>query len=191
MRRKKQHDPVVFVDRDGVINFDSVDFIKSPDEWLPIPGSLEAIALLNQAGFKVVVITNQSGIGRGLFDITTLNAIHAKMQLLLAEKGGSLAGIYYCPHTPAAECACRKPKPGLLLEFNRETGTPLQDVYFIGDAWRDVETALEVKARPLLVKTGKGLKTLADHPKLPCPVFEDLWEAANYIVAKQPRDARK
>ena len=102
---------IVFLDRDGVINLDSEDFIKSPTEWQPIPNSLEAIALLNQAGFKVVVVTNQSGIGRGLFTVETLNTMHAKMRRLTAEKGGEIAGIYYCPHTPEAQCACRRSPP--------------------------------------------------------------------------------
>lgn len=175
-------DKIVFLDRDGVINLDSENFIKSPTEWQPIPNSLEAIALLSQAGFKVVVVTNQSGIGRGLFTLETLDAMHAKMQQLTAEKGGAIAAIYYCPHAPEAQCDCRKPKPGLLHQFNRDTGIPLQGLFFVGDAWRDVQTALAVGARPLLVKTGKGLKTLADHPEFDGLVFEDLYAAAEFIL---------
>ncbi len=173
---------IVFLDRDGVINVDSEDFIKSPEEWQPIPGSLEGIALLSQAGFKVVVITNQSGVGRGLFDLDTLNAIHAKMQRLTAEKGGAISDIYYCPHAPETQCFCRKPAPGLLQQFSRETGIPLTGLFLVGDAWRDLQTALAVDAQPLLVKTGKGVKTLADHPELSVPVFDDLYAAAKHIV---------
>lgn len=176
---------IVFLDRDGVINLDSADFIKSPAEWQPIPNSLEAIALLNQAGFKVVVVTNQSGIGRGLFTLATLDAMHAKMRRLAAEKGGVIEAIYYCPHTPEEHCDCRKPKPGLLQQFSRDTGLPLQNLFFVGDAWRDVQTALAVDAHPLLVKTGKGLKTLADHPEFDGMVFEDLYAAAQYIAATE------
>ncbi|MEQ1637085.1 MAG: D-glycero-beta-D-manno-heptose 1,7-bisphosphate 7-phosphatase [Methylococcales bacterium] len=177
------HEKIVFLDRDGVINLDSEDFIKSPEEWQPIPNSLEAIALLNHAGFKVVIVTNQSGIGRGLFTLETLDAIHAKMRQLTTEKGGEIAGIYYCPDAPEAQCACRKPKPGLLQQFSQETNTPLQNLFFVGDAWRDIQTALVVGARPLLVKTGKGLQTLSEHPELTLPVFEDLYAAAKYIIA--------
>lgn len=176
---------IVFLDRDGVINLDSEDFIKSPAEWQPIPNSLEAIALLTQGGFKVVVVTNQSGIGRGLFSVETLDAMHAKMRRLAAEKGGAIEAIYYCPHAPEAECDCRKPKPGLLHQFNRDTGISLQGLFFVGDAWRDIETAMAVGAQPLLVKTGKGLKTLADHPEFDGLVFEDLYAAAEYIAATE------
>ncbi|MFI3135697.1 MAG: D-glycero-beta-D-manno-heptose 1,7-bisphosphate 7-phosphatase [Methylococcaceae bacterium] len=172
----------VLLDRDGVINADSDDYIKSPDEWQPISGSLEAIALLNQAGFKVAVLTNQSGLGRGLFDIDTLDAIHAKMRRLLRDKGGEIAGLYYCPHVPDDHCACRKPKPGLAQQFSQETGTSLENVFFVGDAFRDIQTALAVGAQPLLVKTGKGLKTIADHPELTLPIFDDLYAAAQYIL---------
>jgi D-glycero-D-manno-heptose 1,7-bisphosphate phosphatase len=104
------------------------------------------------------------------------------MRCLAAEQGGEIAGIYYCPHSPEAQCDCRKPKPGLLYQFKKETGVPLKDLFFVGDAWRDIQTALAVSARPLLVKTGKGLKTLAEHPELKLPVFEDLYAAARYIL---------
>lgn len=178
---------IVFLDRDGVINVDSKDFIKSPDEWQPITNSLEAIALLSQAGFKVVVVTNQSGIGRGLFTVETLDTMHDKMRQLTAEKGGSIEAIYYCPHAPEIDCDCRKPKPGLLHQFHQDTGIPLQGLFFVGDAWRDVQTALAVGAKPLLVKTGKGMRTITDHPEWDIPVFEDLYAAAEYIVLKATR----
>jgi D-glycero-D-manno-heptose 1,7-bisphosphate phosphatase len=172
----------VLLDRDGVINADSDEFIKSPEEWQPLPGSLEAIALLNQHGFKVVVITNQSGIGRGLFDLKTLDQIHAKMQTLALEKGGEISAIYFCPHLPEAACGCRKPKPGLLQRFSQENKISLNDVYVVGDSWRDIQSGLAVQAKPLLVKTGKGLKTLTDHPEPNVPIFEDLYAAAQYII---------
>ncbi len=176
------HTRYVLLDRDGVINADSDDYIKSAEEWQPIPGSLEAIALLNQQGYKVAVFTNQSGLARGLFNLDTLNAMHTKMQRLLAEQGGTIEAIYYCPHAPKDRCTCRKPEPGLLLRFSEDFQTSLEDLYFVGDAWKDVEAALAVHAKPLLVKTGKGERTLADHPEVNIPIFEDLYAAARYII---------
>lgn len=172
----------VLLDRDGVINVDSDEFIKSPEEWQPLPGSLEAIALLNRHGYKVAVITNQSGIGRGLFNVATLDSIHAKMQRLVTEQGGEISAIYYCPHLPDEACDCRKPKPGLLQRFSQEQQIPLKDVYVVGDSWRDIQSGIAVQATSLLVKTGKGLRTLADHPEPNIPVFEDLYAAAEYII---------
>ena len=154
----------VILDRDGVINVDSDAFIKSPAEWLPIPGSLEAIALLNQHGFKVVVISNQSGIARGLFDLATLAAIHAKMHQQLLSLHGHIETIYFCPHGPDDQCLCRKPKPGLFHTFAEEKNLDLSQVYAVGDSFRDIEASLAAKAKPLLVKTGKGSLTLQSHP---------------------------
>ncbi len=175
----------VLMDRDGVINEDSDDFIKSPEEWRPIAGSLEAIALLNQQGYDVVVITNQSGLARGLFDEAMLTKIHEKMHSLLAEKGGEIAAIYYCPHGSESSCNCRKPKPGLLEQFALEKNVDLNSVYFIGDSLRDVQAALAVGANPILVKTGKGQKTLDQNPNFNIPVFENLYGAVEYILSKQ------
>jgi D-glycero-D-manno-heptose 1,7-bisphosphate phosphatase len=175
----------VLLDRDGVINLDSDDFIKSPDEWIPIEGSLEAIALLNQQGYEVVVISNQSGIARGLFDEAMLTKIHDKMHRLLAEKGGEIAAIYYCPHGPESSCNCRKPKPGLLEQFALEKNVDLNSVYFIGDSLRDIQAAQAVGADPILVKTGKGQKTLSNNPNLNIPTFENLYGAAEYILSGQ------
>lgn len=172
----------VLLDRDGVINHDSDDFIKSPDEWMPIDGSLEAIALLNKAGFKVVVISNQSGIGRGYFSLEMLAAIHQKLHDLLAEKGGEISVIYFCPHLPNDNCTCRKPKTGLLELFSQEYQTSLKNLFFVGDSLGDVQAAQAVAAKPLLVKTGKGLKTLADNPHLDIPVFENLYDATKFIL---------
>jgi D-glycero-D-manno-heptose 1,7-bisphosphate phosphatase len=150
---------LVILDRDGVINQDSDQFIKSPDEWKPIPGSLDAIARLNQAGFQVVVATNQSGVGRGLLDMATLNAIHDKMHRHLAQAGGHVAAVFYCPHAAGAGCGCRKPRAGLFEEIGRRFGLPLAGVPSVGDSLRDLEAARSVGARPMLVLTGKGQQT--------------------------------
>ena len=173
----------VLIDRDGVINQDSDDYIKSPEEWLPISGSLEAIALLNHKGYKVTVITNQSGLGRGLFDLDTLTRIHAKMRRMTKQKGGAIDSIFYCPHRPEDHCVCRKPKPGLLERFSREKNIALDNIYFIGDTLKDIRAGQAVNALPLLVKTGKGLRTLSENPKLDVPVFEDLYDAAKYVLS--------
>ena len=145
---------LVILDRDGVINFDSENYIKSPDEWQPIPGSLEAIARLRRANFRVVIATNQSGIGRGLFDVGTLNRIHQKMIVQVQEKGGKIDAIFFCPHTPEDNCICRKPKPGLLLEASNRLRLPLTGIPFVGDSDTDVEAALAVGAQPVLVRAG-------------------------------------
>jgi D-glycero-D-manno-heptose 1,7-bisphosphate phosphatase len=147
---------LVILDRDGVINDDSDSFIKSPDEWRPIPGSLEAIARLNHAGYQVVLATNQSGVGRGLFEVSTLNAIHDRMHRALAQMGGRIDAIFFCPHAQDANCACRKPKPGLLEEIARRFNVDLKGVPCIGDALRDLQAAHAVGAAPILVLTGKG-----------------------------------
>ena len=152
---------LVILDRDGVINFDSAEFIKKPAEWKAIPGSLEAIARLNHDGYRVVVATNQSGIGRGLLDIAALNAIHDKMHKALGHAGGRIDAVFYCPHAQDANCNCRKPKPGLLQDIAHRFNTELTDVPCIGDSLRDLQAAATVGARPLLVLTGKGAETAA------------------------------
>ncbi len=174
----------VLLDRDGVINHDSDDFIKSPDEWLPIDGSLEAIALLNEHGYKVVVVTNQSGLARGLFDAAMLEKIHAKMQRMTEEKGGKIDAIYYCPHGPDDGCNCRKPKPGLLEAFANDNNVDLNGMAVIGDSLRDLQSAQAVGANPILVKTGKGKNTLIENPNLNIPVFENLYDAAKHITSR-------
>ncbi|MFA5984085.1 MAG: D-glycero-beta-D-manno-heptose 1,7-bisphosphate 7-phosphatase [Methylococcaceae bacterium] len=175
----------VLIDRDGVINHESDAFIKSPDEWLPIAGSLEAIALFNQHGYQVVVITNQSGIGRGLLDNAMLESIHSKMQKQAAEKNGLISRIYFCPHRPDEQCLCRKPKPGLILRFASDTHADLANTYFIGDSLRDIDAALAAGAKPILVKTGRGLDTLKQHPDINIPIFENLYDAASQITSRQ------
>ncbi len=152
---------LIILDRDGVINFDSDQFIKNPDEWKPIPGSLEAIARLTQADYRVVVATNQSGIGRGLFDMPTLNAIHDKMHKACAQLGGRIDAVFFCPHTNDANCACRKPKSGMLEEIAARYGFSLKSVPAVGDSLRDLEAAAHVQAQPILVLTGKGVRTEA------------------------------
>jgi D-glycero-D-manno-heptose 1,7-bisphosphate phosphatase len=150
---------LVILDRDGTINQDSEQYIKSPAEWKPIPGSLEAIARLTQNGWRIAVATNQSGIARGLFDMTTLNAIHAEMHRAVAQAGGRIDAIFFCPHAADSNCECRKPKPGLLREIAARFDVELKGVPVIGDSARDVAAAAAAGARPWLVLTGHGRKT--------------------------------
>ncbi|MDR0480400.1 MAG: D-glycero-beta-D-manno-heptose 1,7-bisphosphate 7-phosphatase [Gallionellaceae bacterium] len=152
---------LIILDRDGVINYDSDQFIKNPDEWKPIPGSLEAIARLNQADYRVVVVTNQSGVGRGLFDMHTLNAIHDKMHKSAAAVGGRIDAVFFCPHAAEANCACRKPKTGMLEAVAARFNVDLNGVPAIGDSLRDLTSAAKMGAQPILVLTGKGGKTQA------------------------------
>lgn len=147
---------LVILDRDGTINHDSDDFIKSPEEWEPIPGALAAIAKLNHAGWHVVVASNQSGLGRGLFDVATLNAVHTKMHKALAAQGGRIDAIFYCPHTPEDDCACRKPLPGLFEQIGDRFSMELKGVPAVGDSLRDAQASAAAGCEPHLVLTGKG-----------------------------------
>jgi D-glycero-D-manno-heptose 1,7-bisphosphate phosphatase len=166
---------LVILDRDGVINFDSDEYIKSPEEWIPIPGSLEAIARLHREGIRVVVATNQSGVGRGLFDMDMLARIHAKMLEAVRAKGGEIDGIFFCPHKPEDHCGCRKPQPGLFQEITDRLKVNLNGVYAVGDSERDVTAARLASARPVLVRTGKGKRALKKSKALAnVPVFEDF-----------------
>ena len=177
---------LVILDRDGVINHDSVHYIKSPAEWKPLPGSLEAIARLNQAGYRVVVATNQSGVGRGLFDMDTLNAIHEKMHRAVQGAGGRIDAIFYCPHAPDANCGCRKPKPGLFERIAACYNIDLANVYAIGDTLRDVKAAVAAGARPLLVRTGKPESQPADGEwPAEVPLYDDLSAAVDFIVSSK------
>lgn len=153
---------LIILDRDGVINFDSAQFIKSPAEWKPIPGSLDAIARLNQAGYRVVVATNQSGVGRSLFDMDTLNSIHEKMHKALFAVGGRIEAIFYCPHAADSDCECRKPKPGMFKRISETMNTDLKGVPAIGDSLRDLQACAVLGCQPILVHTGKGEKTKAE-----------------------------
>lgn len=175
---------LVILDRDGVINEDSEEFIKTPDEWIPLPGSLEAIAQLTNAGWRVIVATNQSGIARKLFDIDTLNAIHDKMYNMVNEYGGVIEAVFFCPHGPKDHCECRKPKPGMLEEISQRLRVDLEGVPVIGDSLRDLQAARAVSAQPVLVRTGKGTKTLYNSEGIEgVPVYCDLKQAANALLA--------
>lgn len=147
---------LVILDRDGTINYDRDDYVKSPEEWQPMPHALEAIARLNHAGWHVVVVSNQSGLGRGLFDVATLNAMHAKMNKLLAAAGGRVDAVFYCPHSPEEQCACRKPLPGLFEQIGERFGIDLKGVPCVGDSLRDLQAGQAVGCSPHLVLTGKG-----------------------------------
>lgn len=178
---------LIVLDRDGVINHDSDDYIKSQEEWLPIDGSLEAIARLNHGGYTVVIASNQSGLSRGYFNIETLSLMHKKMQEMLAKVGGQIDAIFYCPHAPNDACDCRKPKPGMLLEIGQRFNVPLKDVIFIGDSISDIKAASNASAKAMLVRTGKGLKAekiLQSECKnsLSVPVYDDLSAAVTAIL---------
>lgn len=175
---------LVILDRDGVINEDSDAFIKSPQEWRPLPGSLEAIARLTQAHYHVLVVTNQSGISRGLFDLDTLHQIHARMQLELAQKGGRIDAIYYCPHAPDDECQCRKPRAGMFRDLATRLKISLDNVAAIGDSLRDLQAAQAVNARPILVRTGKGRDTEQQGVE-GIEVYDDLACAVDQLLSER------
>lgn len=176
---------LVILDRDGVINHDSDHFIKSPQEWTPLPGSLNAIASLNQNGYRVAVATNQSGIARGLFDMQALNAMHDKMHRALAAVGGRVDAVFFCPHLPEDACDCRKPKPGLFIRIAERFGLPMSEVPMIGDSHRDLEAGAAAGCPTILVRTGKGEATLARGELPPGTlVFDDLAAAARHLVAQ-------
>jgi D-glycero-D-manno-heptose 1,7-bisphosphate phosphatase len=174
---------LVILDRDGVINFDSRAYIRSADEWRPIPGSLDAIAQLTQSGYHVAVATNQAGVGRGLIEMATLNAIHDKMHRAVGQAGGRIDAVFFCPHAQEANCLCRKPKAGLYEDIGRRFGTSLKDVPCIGDAQRDLEAAAAVGGQPMLVLTGKGEKTRREGQLPPGTlIFKNLAEAVKSLV---------
>ncbi|MEN3110478.1 D-glycero-beta-D-manno-heptose 1,7-bisphosphate 7-phosphatase [Uliginosibacterium paludis] len=178
---------LIILDRDGVINVDSAQFIKSPEEWKPIPGSLEAIGRLAEAGYRVVVATNQSGVGRGLFDMDTLNAINEKMIKAVAAVGGRIDAIFFCPHAADSTCECRKPKPGMFREIGERFHIDLAGVPTVGDSTRDLIAGVAVGCTPYLVRTGKGEKTAVD-PELPAgtKVFPDLAAVASHLLSLKP-----
>jgi D-glycero-D-manno-heptose 1,7-bisphosphate phosphatase len=174
---------LIILDRDGVINEDSDEYIKSVDEFIPLPGSLEAIARLKKAGYTIAVATNQSGIARGYFDEATLAAMHDKLAHLLDEQGGEIDYIAYCPHGPDDNCDCRKPLPGLLKEISTHFNTELTNVPIIGDSLRDLQSARSVGAYPILVKTGKGERTLENADQISdVPVYADLAAAVDALL---------
>lgn len=178
---------LIILDRDGVINFDSDEFIKSPEEWHPIPGSIEAIAHLCKAGYTVTIASNQSGVGRGYFSIQTLGAIHKKMIDAIEEAGGHITCLVFCPHKPDEGCDCRKPKPGMLLEIAKELNADLTQSLLVGDAWRDIEAGLAVGAKTALVLTGKGNKTLDQHTQelKNIPIFADLATLVDHLLTNK------
>jgi D-glycero-D-manno-heptose 1,7-bisphosphate phosphatase len=175
---------LIILDRDGVINHDSAHFIKSPAEWKPIAGSLDAIARLTQADYRVVIATNQSGVGRGLFDLDTLNAIHDKMHRAVQAVGGRIDAIFYCPHSADSKCNCRKPKPGMFERIGTCFNVDLAGTPAVGDSLRDLQAAAAVGAQPLLVLTGKGELTRSEG-NLPdgTQTFPDLAAAVEHLLA--------
>ncbi|MGV6396173.1 D-glycero-beta-D-manno-heptose 1,7-bisphosphate 7-phosphatase [Pseudomonas caspiana] len=175
---------LLILDRDGVINHDSDAYIKSVEEWIPIPGSIEAIAQLSKAGWTVAVATNQSGIARGYYDLATLDAMHARLRELVAEQGGEVGLIVYCPHGPDEGCDCRKPKPGMLQAIAQHYQVELAGLWFVGDSSSDLKAALSVDSQPVLVKTGKGEKTLAGALPVNVLVFDDLAAVAAELIHK-------
>lgn len=176
---------LVVLDRDGVINRESPDFIRRPDEWLPLPGSIEAIADLTRAGFTVVVATNQSGVGRGLLSTATLTAIHDRMTRTVEAAGGRLDGIYFCPHRPEDACECRKPLPGLLRQIEAHYGIALRGMPAVGDSYRDLQAAWRVGARAILVRTGNGAEAERRlEAGAAVEVFADLPAAAAALITE-------
>lgn len=177
---------LVILDRDGVINHDSDDYIRSVDEWIPIDGSIAAIAALSKAGYLVAVATNQSGLARGFFDEITLANMHSLLSALVEEAGGRIDALCYCPHGPADGCSCRKPAPGLLLQLSAELQVPLLGAWYVGDSGKDIELALATGCKPILVRTGKGRETeltLAADQRAATRVVDDLAAAADLILA--------
>ncbi|ONH54055.1 D-glycero-beta-D-manno-heptose-1,7-bisphosphate 7-phosphatase [Pseudomonas cedrina subsp. cedrina] len=173
---------LLILDRDGVINYDSDAYIKSVAEWIPLPGSIEAIAQLSKAGWTVAIATNQSGIARGYYDIATLDAMHARLRTLVAEQGGEVGLVVYCPHGPDDGCDCRKPKPGMLKIIAEHYKVPLAGIWFVGDSLGDLEAAKAVDSQPVLVKTGKGEKTQAKNLPVGTLIFDDLAAVAAELI---------
>ena len=181
---------LVILDRDGTINEDRDDFVKSEAEWVPLPGALDAIARLNHAGWHVAVASNQSGLGRGLFDVEALNAIHAKMYKAVAAFGGRIDAVFYCPHSPDEGCQCRKPLPGLFEQIGERFGVDLRTTHVVGDTQRDLQAGSVVGCQPHLVLTGKA-QSLRGQP-LPegyppdTRVHQDLAAFADWLVTRAP-----
>ncbi|MGH6638780.1 MAG: D-glycero-beta-D-manno-heptose 1,7-bisphosphate 7-phosphatase [Polaromonas sp.] len=184
---------LVILDRDGTINSDSDDFVKTPDEWLPLPGALEAIARLNHAGWHVVIASNQSGLGRGLFDVAALNAMHAKMHKLLAAVGGRIDAVFYCPHSPEESCHCRKPLPGLFEQIGARFGVPLKGVPTAGDSLRDLQAGATAGCEPHLVLTGKSARYRGGGQPEGLPagtvLHQDLSGFVDFILERSARNA--
>ncbi|MDO4433890.1 MAG: D-glycero-beta-D-manno-heptose 1,7-bisphosphate 7-phosphatase [Alysiella sp.] len=183
---------LIILDRDGVINHDRDDFVKSPEEWQVIDGSMDAIAFLTQVGYTLVVATNQSGIGRTYFSVETLHEMHAKMHKLVHQAGGEISGIWFCPHLPEHNCDCRKPKSGMIVDILRRFNAEASETYLVGDSLRDLQAIASVGGQAVLVKTGKGMKTLEkDADKLPehTLVFDDLLAFSQFLIKQQKETA--
>lgn len=174
---------LVILDRDGVINHDSDDYVKSPEEWQPIEGSLEAIARLYHDGYRIIVVSNQAGLARGKFNIEALNAMHGKMHGLLAGYGGEIEAVFFCPHGPDDNCECRKPKPGLFMDIAKRLRIKLTNVFAVGDKLSDIQAATAAGAKPVLVRTGYG-RSVEDSGMVPggVPVFDDLSAFADWLL---------
>ena len=187
---------LIILDRDGTINEDRDDYVKSPEEWIPIPGALEAIARLNHAGWHTVVATNQGGLGRGLFDMSTLNAMHLKMNQMLAKLGGRIDAVFFCPHTPQDGCNCRKPLSGLFEQIGERYGVHLEDVHVVGDRLGDLQAGAAVGCQPHLVRTGKGARLDAAQIAQLCEqvpgtqVYADLAAFAGHLTRADRRMRR-
>jgi D-glycero-D-manno-heptose 1,7-bisphosphate phosphatase len=177
---------LILLDRDGVINFDSDQYILTPDQWLPLPGSPEAIAALHAAGYRVVVVSNQSGIGRGLLSEVVLASIHEKMRRTIEAAGGRFSGIYYCPHGPDDGCDCRKPGIGLLRRIRQDFGCKLTGVPFVGDKLSDIEAAEAVHARPILVRSGDGRRTESVLGDRTIEIYDDLAAVVRKLLPGGP-----
>lgn len=184
---------LIILDRDGTLNQDRPDYVKSPEEWVPLPGALDAVARLNHAGWHVVIASNQSGLGRGLFDVSTLNAIHAKMHKLLAAVGGKVDAVFYCPHAAEENCHCRKPEPGLFEQIGERYGLDLHGVPTVGDSVRDLLAGVAVGCEPHLVLTGKAAtyrtrKLPQNFPKA-TQTHTDLGAFADFLLAREEGQA--
>lgn len=183
---------LIILDRDGVINQDSDSFIKSPEEWIPIPGSLEAISRLHRAGYRIVVATNQSGLGRGLFDIITLNTIHQKMHAAVRGAGGVIDSIFFCPHTVSDNCDCRKPRQGMFNAIANRYDASLEGIPSVGDSLRDLQAGFLAGCRPILVMTGKGRQTCENGGLPPETIlFDDLSAVASYLLDSETENTQE
>ncbi|MCB1645565.1 MAG: D-glycero-beta-D-manno-heptose 1,7-bisphosphate 7-phosphatase [Pseudomonadales bacterium] len=176
---------MIVLDRDGVLNIDSPDYIKSAEEWIPIPGSIEAVASLSRAGYRIYVATNQAGLAKGKFVQKDLDEMHQKLESLVEAAGGVLTGIFYCPHHPDENCECRKPRPGLLLNIASSAGVKPETLIFIGDSTKDVMAARAVGAKPVLVLTGNGQQSLQSLSDDPPETHRDLASFARSLLRSE------
>lgn len=179
---------LIILDRDGVINEDRDDFVKSAEEWIPIQGSMDAIAFLTQAGYTLAIATNQSGLSRKLFTMGTLSEMHTKMHKLVQQAGGEISGIWFCPHLPEQKCTCRKPQPGMMIDIIDRFKAQAQETWLVGDSLRDLQAIASVGGKPVLVKTGKGIKTLDMYQdELPenTLIFDNLLAFSQFLMNQE------